>query len=308
MAKLSLKSIWMLLKESYLGWDNDKAWRLGAALAYFTVFSLAPFLLIVIALAGLIFGQDAAQGQIVNQIQGLIGTQGAQTVQAMLENAYLSRASIPVTIFGVIMLVFGATGVFVQLRDALNTVWHIDPKPVSTVRGFVKTRLTSLSIIMGIGFILLVSLIISAALGAVSGYLGRLLPGLDTLLKILDFLISFVVITILFAMIFKVLPDAQASWRDVMIGAAVTSLLFSIGKTAIGLYLGNSGVASTFGAASSLVIILLWTFYSTQIMLFGAEFTKVYANRFGSRIAPEPGAQQIDIKKVPAESSRRGVS
>lgn len=294
---LHVKEIWRLLKDSAIAWDNDNVGRLGAALAYFTVFSLSPLLIIVIVLSSFGFGQEAAQGHLVSQIRGLIGVDGAKFVQSMIENAYESGASIPAAIFGIVTLLLGATGVFVQLRDSLNTIWRVEQKPLG-ILGFLRARVLSFTMIIGIGFLLLVSLIFSAVLAAISAYLSSSFALLGSLVSLLDFLISFVGITVMFALMFKFLPDAVVQWADVWIGAAVTSLLFSLGKLAIGFYLGNSVIGSTFGAASSLVIVMLWAFYSAQIILFGAEFTRLYAARFGSKILPGKNAVRVVTRKV----------
>lgn len=270
------KEIGLVFRDAAISWNNDNVWRLGAALAYFTVFALAPLLLIVIATLGIVFGQDAAQGRVVAQISGLVGVEGGRMVETMIKNVYLSGANIPATIVGVVSLLLGASAVFVELRSDLNLIWHIEPKPIGTVWGFLRDRFLSLALILGIGFLLLVSLSISAGLSAFSEYISN---RLTVVASVLDVVISFIGIAIVIGAIFKFLPAVTLKWRDLWVGAAVTSFLFSIGKIAIGVYLGASGVASTFGAASSLVIVILWTFYSTQIVLFGAEFTKVFAMR-----------------------------
>lgn len=296
------KTLLLLLKDAFFAWDEDKAWRLGAALAYFTLFSLAPLLIIVITITSTVFGEQAVRGQIFSEIQGLIGVQGAQAVQKMLQNAYLSGSDLAATVFGVVMLIFGSTAVFVQLRDAINSIWHIAEKPINTLKGFVKARIIAFTMILGIGFLLLVSLIISAFLGLFSDYLGARFPVLNQIMKIVDFVVSFGFITVLFALIFKILPNARIKWKDIWVGSAVISFLFTIGKMAIGFYLGSSNIASTFGAASSLAIVLLWTFYSAQIFLFGAEFTKIFANRYGANILPDEHGVKIRIEKVEIEN------
>jgi membrane protein len=214
-----------------------------------------------------------------------------------MENVYTSDSSLPAAVFGFIMLFFGAMGVFVQLRESLDLIWRIKPKPMGTIKNYLKARLISFTMIVTIGFLLLVSLVISAALAALSGYLGEQFPIFKTL-RLVDFLISFAFITVLFALIFKILPDAIIRWRDIWVGAAVTSFLFTIGKWAIGFYLGNSEISSTFGGASSLVIIMLWSFYSALILFYGAEFTKLYAQRFGANILPSKNAVRLVIQEV----------
>jgi membrane protein len=283
---MNLGAVWDLLKEIFSEWSEDKAARLAAALAYYITFSLAPLLLIVIAIVGLLFGQEAVQGRVVEQIQGLVGPDGAQLVQTMLQSTRQSGSNIVATLIGIVTLLLGATGVFVQLQDALNTIWEVAPKPGRGVLGMVKDRLLSFTMLLGIGFLLLVSLAVSAGLAALSSFLGDLLPGLFEVAKVLDFVISLGVITLLFAMIYKFLPDVKIRWGDVWVGAAVTSLLFTVGKFLIGLYLGYSSAASVYGAAGSLAVLLIWIYYTAQIVLLGAEFTQVYAKRYGSRIVP----------------------
>jgi membrane protein len=298
MKTLRLKSIWLLLKDSAIAWDNDNIGQQGAALSFFTVFSLSPLLIIVIVLSSFIFGQEAASGHLVSQIRGLIGIEGARFVQSLIANAYKSDSSVLATIFSVVMLLLGASAVFIQLRDSLNTIWRVQQKPIGTILAFLRVRLLSFAITLGIGFLLLVSLILSAVLASVSEHLSNLLGILTGLVGVLDFIISFVGIAVMFALMFKFVPAAILKWRDVWVGAAVTSLLFSIGKLIIGLYLGNGAIGSTFGAASSLVIIMLWAFYSSQIILFSAEFTRLYAMRFGSNILPGANAFRVVTRRV----------
>jgi membrane protein len=298
MKTLRMKNIWLLLKDSAIAWDDDNVVQQGAALSFFTAISLSPLLMLVIVLSSFGFGQEAASGHLVSQIRGLIGIEGAKFVQSLITNAYKSDSNLPAAIFSVVMLLVGASAVFISLRDSLNTIWRIQQKPMGIIRAFLRGRFLSFAMILGIGFLLLVSLILSAVLAAMSDYLSKLLPILVGLITILDFIISFVGITAIFAFMFKFLPAATLKWKDVWVGAAVTSLLFSIGKLLIGLYLGNGAIGSTFGAASSLVIIMLWTFYSSQIVLFGAEFTRLYAMRFGSNILPDANAVRIVMQRV----------
>lgn len=304
--KTHIKNIWLLLKDSGIAWDDDNIAQQGAALAYFTVFSLSPLLILVIVLSSLGFGQEAAGGHLVSQIRGLIGTEGALFVQSMISNAYKSDSNVMATIFSVATLLLGASAVFIQLRDSLNAIWRVQQKPTGTIRAFLRARFLAFAMILGIGFLLLVSLVFSAVLTAMSGYLSDLFAIFAGLVPVLDFIISFAGITVMFALMFKFVPAAILKWRDVWVGAAVTSLLFSIGKLAIGLYLGNGAIGSTFGAASSLVIIMLWAYYSSQIVLFGAEFTRLFAMRFGSNILPSADAVRIVPKRV--ETSETPVS
>ncbi|HTG34192.1 MAG TPA: YihY/virulence factor BrkB family protein [Thermoanaerobaculia bacterium] len=292
-----VKSGFDLIKESFKGWKEDGALDLGAALAYYTIFSLAPLMLIVVAVAGLVWGREAVQGQLVGQLQGIVGPQGGQAIQTMVANAGQHGSGMLATILGLVTILFGATGVFVQLQSALNRIWNVEPKPGAGIWSFIRTRMISFGMILGIGFLLLVSLVVTAAVAAAGKWATGMLPGGETLINILTFAVSFALITLLFAMIYKVLPDVEIGWRDVWIGAAVTALLFTIGKFLIGLYLAHSTVASTYGAAGSLVVLLLWIYYSSQILFLGAEFTEVYATRYGSRIRPSKHAVPVVEKK-----------
>jgi len=281
-----------LLKRTYQGWKEDKASRLSAALAYYTIFSLAPMLLIIIAVTGFFFGQrEIVQTQVMNQIEGLVGAEGEAFVADLLTSASNPAKGIVATIVGIITLLFGALGVFNELHNALNTIWEVKEEEtkgfVESIKKVIFSRLLSFSMILGIGFLLLVSLVISAALSAVQETIGNAIPMSEILLQLVNLVISIAVITVLFALIFKFLPDAEIAWRDVWLGAFVTAVLFSLGKFLIGIYLVNSSVTTSFGAAGSLVLLLLWIYYSAQILLFGAEFTEVYANQFGSKIVPE---------------------
>lgn len=284
--------LWSLLGQTFAEWQRDKVSRLAAALAYYTAFSLAPVLVIAIAVASFLFEQSTVQGRIIDQLGGLIGNDGAAMVQEMLVSAQSQDSnSFLATVVGVGLLILGASGLFIQLQDALNTVWNVKVRADQGIWGLVRDRLLSFGMVLVIGFLLMVSLLLSAALAAASGFLGgSFLPGLDIIWQLANAVVSFAVITLLFGLIYKVLPDAKISWSDVWTGAAITALLFTIGKWLIGLYLGNSSAASAYGAAGSFVVLLLWIYYSAQILLFGAEFTQVYANRFGSHIRPDKHA------------------
>jgi membrane protein len=280
-----------ILKLSYQGWKEDKASRLSAALAYYTIFSLAPLLVIIIAITGLFWQRDAVQLQVMNQIQGLVGEQGATFVSDLLASASNPAEGITATIIGIITLLFGALGVFNELHNSLNIIWEVKEEEtkgfLQTIKKVIFDRFLSFTMILGIGFLLLVSLVISAGLSAVQETIGNAIPLSEIFLQIVNLVISIAVITVLFALIYKFLPDAEIAWRDVWLGAFVTAVLFSLGKMLIGIYLGNSAVASSFGAAGSLVLLLVWIYYSAQILFFGAEFTEVYANNYGSKILPE---------------------
>lgn len=283
--------LFRLLKETFFEWQQDKASNLAASLAYYTVFSLTPLLLIAISVAGIIFDEAAARGEIVNQIKSLVGTQGAEAIEVAIDNANKPGSSGGIaSIISILVLLFGASGVFAQLQEALNTVWNVKAKPGKGVWGFIRKRFLSFSVVLVICFLLLISLVFSAALSAFNQLGSNFLPGFDILWQIFNIAISLGIITLLFALMYKYLPDAKISWKDVWVGAMITALLFTVGKWGLGLYLGRASFASTYGAAGSLVIVLAWVYYSTQILLFGAEFTQVYARRYGSRIVPDEHA------------------
>lgn len=290
---MKLKAILALFQETFKEWGNDKVSRLAAALSYYTIFSIAPLLIIVIAVAGLVFGKQAAQDAIRQQLQGLIGNSSAQLIQTAIQNASHPRAGIIASIISVVVLLFGATGLFVELQDALNTIWGVKPKSGRVVKNIIRQRFLSFAMVLAIGFLLLVSLIVSTILVTIVNYFNALLPGADFVWQLVNFLISFIVTTILFGLIFKVLPDVKITWNDVLMGAAMTSLLFSFGKYLLGEYLGNGSFGSAYGAAGSLVVTLAWIFYAAQILFFGAEFTKVYARKYGSQIVPDDNAEPL---------------
>lgn len=289
----SPKSIWELLRDTYKDWQTDKAARLGAALAYYMVFSLPALLIIVITIVGVVFGQQAAETKILNQVQGLVGQQGAELIKTMIDSTHQPGSSFIASTVGVVMLLIGGLGAFGQLQDALNTIWEVTPKPGRGWKGMVQDRLASSALVLGTGFLLLVSLVVSAGLSATASYLNGVFWNMLFVAQVLNVVISFGVVTFLFALIFKYLPDAKIGWRDVWVGAIITALLFTIGKFLIGLYLGNTNAGSAYGAAGSLVIILLWIYYSAQILLFGAEFTQVYANSYGSKVVPADNAVAV---------------
>jgi membrane protein len=286
-------TIGSLLKATYSGWSEDNAPRLAGSLAFSTVFALAPLLIIVLGLAGLAFGREAAQSQIVEQISMFGGAQTAGAIQDLLDNIDKPETSTLATAIGVATFLLGAWWVFTDLQDAFNTIWGVKPVPGRHWLTRLRDRVLSFTMMLGINFLLLVSLLVSAALAAAAAYLRGLLSDLGPALQVINFLISFGVVTLLFAMMYKIIPDVKLAWGDVWIGAAVTALLFSLGKFAIGLYLGTSTLASAYGAAGSLVVILVWVYYSAQILFLGAEFTKVYARCCGTRIVPEDYATPV---------------
>jgi membrane protein len=293
---LNLGTIKHLFAGAWKEWNQDNAPRLGASLAYYTMLSLAPLLVVIIGVAGLVFGKDAAQGQIFYQVRGMVGDQGAAAIQTMIQGAAKMGQGIFATILGFAALLFGATSVVAELRSALNAVWNVPQDPNAGVKDVLKQRSYALAVVLGCGFLLLVSLVVSAGLAAAGKFMGGLLPIPEAVMQVINMIISLVVITGVFALIFKFLPDVQIDWQDVFLGAALTALLFTIGKFALGMYLGKAGFGSTYGAAGSLVIVLVWVYYSAQIMFFGAEFTQVYAREHGSHRAGARNRQPIDDK------------
>ena len=298
--------LWGVIKAAVSGWVDDYAQSMGAALAYYTMFSIAPLLLIVISIAGLVFGDEAARGEIVSQLEGMLGAPGALAVQGLLESVREPSESVTATIFGVVLLLIGATSVFGELQDALDRIWRA---PVRAGRSglwvLIRARLLSFGMILGIGFLLMVSLVASAALAALKKWWGPVF-GDWAVASSIEVALSFLVITVVFAMIYKIVPRVRIDWKDVWIGAATTSLLFTVGKFLIGVYIGRTAIASGFGAAASLVVVLVWVYYSAQIVLLGAEFTRAYAHKFGSRrnlpledasVAVSPAASSPNVNK-----------
>jgi membrane protein len=269
--------LWSLLKETVNNWSSHKDARMGAALAYYSIFSLGPLIIIAIAIAGLFLDQEVVRGDVGNTLKGLLGDSGAKAVEGMLAGATEPREGALPNIIGVGALVFAAVGVVVQLKDALNTVWEVEPPEESGIWHFVRTYVLSFAAVIATGFLLLVSLLLSAALAAFSKFIAPYFP--EAIAQAAGLFVSFLVIAALFAAIFKWMPDAEVSWGDVWLGAIVTALLFELGKLLIGLYIGKQGLESSFGAAASLVVVLIWVYYSAQILLMGAEFTRAYALR-----------------------------
>lgn len=300
-----LKVFWHVLKQSGSDFIDDKVMKLSAALAYYTIFSVAPMLIIIIFLCDLFLGKDAIEGNIYGQIRGLVGNEAAIQIQAMIKNASLSGDMSWATMVGFITLIIGATGVFAEIQDSINHIWRLKSKPKKNgLLRMILNRLLSFSLVVSLGFILLVSLAINGLVELFSSLVVSLLPGRVTssiLFSLADFVVPFLVITTLFAIIFKVLPDARIKWKDVRVGAMATAILFMIGKFAIGYYLGASKVSSTYGAAGSIVIILLWVYYSAAILYFGAVFTRNYVQYFGEQIYPNDYAVWIKQIEVPHE-------
>jgi membrane protein len=281
-----VRPFWELLTATFWQWLGDDPFQLAAALAFYTFFSLAPLLIIVIAITGLVFGQEAAQNQIVGVLRGLVGLESAIAIQEVIRRASTPRSGLLATAGSVVTLLIGTGGVLGQLQASLNKIWGVAAKPWGGVWALLRERFVSFALVLGLGFLLLVSLLVSAALTAAMQFMSGVLPGSASLWQGLDMLVSFAFITLLFALSYKVLPDVQLAWREVWLGGAVTSLLFTIGKSLIGWYLGWSSVTSVYGAAGSLVVILLWVYYSALIFFFGAEFTQVYARTYGAGVVP----------------------
>jgi membrane protein len=290
---MNLKAVGSFAKDVFSRWSQDKASRLAAALAYFALFSVAPLLIIVIVVAGQIFSQASVRADILTQVQNTLGSSGASLVQTMIENASRPGSGIAATVLSVVTMLLGAMGVFGQLHGALNTVWDIEPKSGRGVLGIIKDRGLAFVAVIGIGILFILLFALSTAISAVQKYLGGFLPGSRYIWQAIDFVVSLAILTLLFAMVFKVLPDAVVAWRDLWLGALVTAILMSIGNILIGLYLGRSSAASAYGAAGSLVLLLIWIYYSAQVFFFGAEFTQVYAARRGLAIQPAANAVRV---------------
>ena len=301
---MALADLWNVFKESITAWMDDYAPSMGAALAYYTIFSIAPLLVIVIAVAGLVFGADAASGSIFEQLRGMVGDSGANAIQGLVQSASKPAASIFAAATGFLTLILGATTVLGELQSALDRIWRAPPVEKIGWWRLIRGRVLSFGMILAIGFLLLVSLVMSAALVAIGDWWGDWFGRMRWLFEALNFAVSFLVVTALFAMIYKILPRVRIGWRDVAIGAAVTALLFTVGKFLIGVYLGKSGVTSGFGAAGSVVVLLVWVYYSAQVFLLGAEFTSIYAYRFGSLrgVARPQASGTIPAKVISANS------
>ena len=271
-----------VFKQTFTEFNEDKAPRLGAALAYYTIFSVGPLLLIAVAMAGIFLGQEAARGQVSGELGRFFGAQMAKSLEDMIQAASKPKSGMLATIVGFVTLILGASGVFGQLKDALNTIWNVEPKKAAGIMGFVKERFLSMAMVLGIGFLLLVTLLLDTVIAAMGKFVGNRMPGGEAVLQTVQLIVSFGVAIVLFAAIFRILPDLRIAWHDVWFGAVVTAILFVVGKFGLGLYLGKAAVGSAYGAAGSLVILLVWVYWSAQILFFGAEFTQVYARTFGS--------------------------
>jgi membrane protein len=278
--------VWGLLSETYKEWRQDNAQTLGAALAFYTTFSLAPLLIIVIAIFGVILGKEIVQLEILRRTQELIGPQGAAAVKMMIGAAYRPGTGLPATIIGILVILIGSTSALVMLTHSLNLIWGAKPNPKAPIWNLVKERLLSFVMILVIGLLLVLSLLLSIVLSFLTGFFQNLLPVPPFFIEVCDFLLSFLLITLLFAVVYKVLPNVKIAWTDVWVGSGITAILFTLGKFLFGMYLARSSIRSAYGAASSLAIILMWVYYSAQVFLIGAELTQVYANRYGSRVKP----------------------
>lgn len=293
--------IWALLKDTVSDWSDDSASRLAASLAYYTLLSIAPLVVLCVSIAGFVFGDDAARGEISHQVSSVVGSEAGSAVQSIVANARAPAAGIIGSVIGIAVLLFGASNVFGELQSALNVIWEVQPKPGRGIVGVIKDRFFSFTMVLGVAFLLLVSLVLSAGLAAAGRFFSNLLP-FHALFAALNFLVNFGVTTVLFALIFKVIPDVKIQWRDVWVGAIITSALFSLGRFLLGLYIGRAGMSSSYGAAGSLVALVVWVYYSAQILFFGAEFTQVYARARGSRIEPSSNAIPAPDAKPTATS------
>ena len=295
-------------KKAVTAWVDDYAPSMGAAISYYTVFSLAPLLVIVIAVAGSVFGRDAVEGQIVAQLSGLIGRDGATAVQGLIKSASDPAKGLLASIISLVVLVVGATTVFAELQSALDRIWHVPEKAKpSGLWGLLRSRFLSFGLVLGLAFMMMVSLVVGAGIAAFSNWPSSMAPGWEILLQMINILVSLMTTTLLFAMICKFMPSVKIAWRDVWVGAAVTAVLFELGELLIGLYIGKSGVTESFAAAGSLVVLLAWVYYAAQIFLLGAEFTRVYAAQHADAAASnEPGADKTDLTNVPAANGGLG--
>lgn len=304
--KLKLKGLWKLIKEAGTGFSDDNVLKMSGSLAYFTVFAIGPMILIIIFFADLFWGREAIEGSIYGQIKGFVGPDAAAQLQEVIKNASLSGKSTFTAVIGFVTLLIGATGVFAEIQDSINTIWGLKPKPKKGWLKMLLNRLLSFSVVISLGFLLLVSLVVNGLIEAISNRLMNIFPDVTVVLfYIINLVITFGVTSLLFGIIFKVLPDAIIKWRDVMIGAMATAALFMLGKFGISFYIGSANVGGTYGAAGSLVVTLVWVYYSAAILYFGAEFTKAYAAEYGTRITPNHYA--VWVKKVEVEQDDKAL-
>lgn len=290
-----LANAWMVLSDAFNGFMDDRCLKFSASLAYYTIFSLAPLLVLIITLASIFLGEEAIQGQLFGQINGLVGNQAAKQIQDMVKQLGLAGKTNTALIIGIVTLLVGATSIFIEIQDSINIIWRVKAKPKQGWLKLLKDRLLSSSLVVSLGFLLLVSLVVNGIVVALSGQLTRFLPGLGVyLVSALNFMVSTAVVTLLFGVIFKVLPDAKIDWKDVRWGAIFTAILFMLGQYLIGLYIDTTATESAYGAAGSLIVILTWIYYTAAILYFGAEFTQSYANHFGIKIEPADNAVYVE--------------
>ena len=298
--KRKIFSIYHFIKQVIVEFVDDNVLKYSAALAYYTIFSLAPMLIIIIAICGQLFGKEAVQGQVYGEIKDLVGSSAALQIQENIKNIHLSKNNPVATMFSIIVLIIGATGIFGEIQDSLNRIWGLKVKTKKAWWKLILNRLLSFSLILSLGFVLIVSLLLNALIVIVGDRLNNLFSGIGKIfIPLIDNVLSFVITTLLFAIIFKVLPDAKIKWKDISIGALITAVLFTLGKLGIGYYIGSSNMATIYGAAGSIIIIMVWAYYSSVILYLGAEFTKVYANEHGTRIQPNDYSVWIKIEEIP---------
>jgi membrane protein len=289
---MSLKDTWVTLKETASDWRDDNASRLAASLAYYSLLSLAPLLVIAVSTAGLFFGAEAAKGKVAGELSAVVGGAAAGGIQSVVTHAQSPSGGVIGSVVGVLTLFFGASGVFGELKSSLNAIWEVKPKPGRGIWGEIKSRFFSFTMVLGVAFLLLVSLILTAILSSIGDRVGGMLPGGEGLWQVVNFFFSLAVITSLFALIFRYVPDAEVQWKDVWLGAAFTAVLFTIGKVLLGIYLGKAAVGSSYGAAGSIIALVVWVYYAAQILFMGAEFTQVRARRRGRAIEPSADAEK----------------
>jgi membrane protein len=302
---LSGARIWAVLKDTVQEWIDDNAARVAASLAFYTLLSLAPLVILTIALAGVVMGEDTARDRIIYEVGQLVGPEGAKTINAVVASAHQSNDGVLSTVIGLIVLFVGASGVFGELQYAMNTIWGVKPKQTSGLMLLVRERVFSFAMVIAVAFLLLVSLVVSAVLSGIGRFMAGSLPGGDAVWQVVNVVLSIGIITALFGLIFKVVPDVEVRWRDVWVGALATAVLFTVGKQLLGIYLGKSSVASAYGAAGSIVALVVWVYYSSQLVFFGAEFTQVYARAIGRTITPSKHAEFVDAAdRAPATALR----
>jgi len=301
-SKENLKNIWSILLATFKGFGEDRGMKLSASLAYYTVFSLAPLLMLLISIAGAVWGDEAIQGKVFGEINNFVGNQAAKQIQDMIKSVELSGKTTTALITGIITLLLGATTVFIEIQDSINMIWKVKPKPRRGWLKMLKDRLKSSSLIISLGFLLVVSLVVNGLVLAMGDILSRFLPDITIIfINIINLIISFIVIAVLFGIIFKFLPDVKIAWKDVRWGAFFTALLFMIGRIAIGFYIQTTGTGSAYGAAGSLMVILVWIYYTAAILYLGAEFTQAYAEKMGIKIAPASYAVHLEQKEIERE-------